>query len=99
MSLEDLAIVVWIDPDALDRPQKRLLETITSRNSRLPLAFPIRSLQLSLPYASTVTEDTLQEKMLASTKESPIIIPISLARSSLGWTEFDIAGEERSVHD
>lgn len=99
MSLEDLAIVVWIDPEAINRPQKRLLETLTNRNSRLPLAFPIRTLQLSLPYASTVTEDTMQERLLASTREHPVIIPISLARSSLGWTEFDIAGDERTTRD
>lgn len=99
MNLDEPAVIVWISEEALNKPQKRLLETLTSRNSRLPLAFSVRTLQMSVPYATTADEETLQDSLLRSSKDNPVIIPISLARSSLGWTEFDIAGDERSVHD
>ena len=90
LSESDLAVVVWMNPESPGRPQKRLLETLTSRESTAPLALPIRSLTLSLPNPIPATEDTLQERILTSSKEEPLIIPLTLARSHLGWTEFDI---------
>lgn len=91
---EDLAVLVWIEPEALNRPQKRLLETITARNSTLPLALPIRSLRLSLSKAVLAEESTLQENILASSQNCPVIVPVPLAKSALGWTEFDITEEK-----
>lgn len=90
----DLAVLVWMNPEAVNKPQKRLLETLTNRNSIAPLALPIRSLQLSLPNPIPATADTLQERILTSSKSEPLIIPLPLAKSHLGWTEFDIQNPE-----
>lgn len=98
MDLDEPAVIVWIGKEALNKPQKRLLETLTARDSRLPLAFSVRTLQTSVPYATTADEETLQDSLVRSSKDNPVIIPISLARSSLGWTEFDIAGQGRTSY-
>ena len=90
MTDSELAVLVWMNPEAATKPQKRLLETLTNRNSLTPLALPIRSLQLSLPNPVPATEASLQDRILSSSKEEPIIVPLSLAKSHLGWTEFEI---------
>lgn len=86
----DLAILVWINPEIKKNPQRRLLETVTSKESNLPMIFPIKFLQSSIPGAVLVTNKNLQIKILSSTEQNPLIISLPLARKHLGWTEFDV---------
>ena len=86
----ELAVLVWFNSGRLNRPNSRLLETLTDYSSPHPMAFPIRSLQLSLPEPHPATESDLQERLLASTKQVPVIVPIPIARKALGWDEFYI---------
>lgn len=96
MSDHDAAVVVWLNPEVPNRPQKRLLETLTAPDSLVPLAFPIRSLRLTVTSARVAASSTLQDLILTSTKENPILVPVSLARSELGWTEFDFITPEEA---
>jgi len=41
---DELAIVVWRNPDSRKSSQARFLETMTSEDSEFPMAFPIKSL-------------------------------------------------------
>lgn len=84
----ELAVVVWLNPDHAKRPQARLLETLISHYSSNPMAFPIRSLQTTLPNPVIAYPETLAEQILRSSKEDPLIIPLPLARSELGWEDF-----------
>lgn len=87
---EQFAIVIWMNPEAQERPQTRLLETITAKNNKIPVAFPIRILQLSLSKALLVSNETILDHIMSSSRENPLIVPLSVAAESLGWTEFDI---------
>lgn len=87
---EDLGIVLWINPEFDQKPKKRLLETITSSYSNNPMAFPIKHLQKTIPLATVVDENTLSEGIFASTQEKPLIVPLPVAKSVLGWAEFYI---------
>lgn len=85
---KDLAVVVWLNPNHATRPQTRLLETITSRYSNNPMAFPTRSLQLTLKNPTIATVDNIADGLLAATQDTPLIVPLPLAREELGWTDF-----------
>lgn len=87
-SESDLAVVIWLNPGKFDRPQARLLETLTDRSSPHPMAFPIRSLQVSLPNPHVATAEDIQERIMSSTRENPVITPLTLARDELGWVDF-----------
>lgn len=90
----DLAVLVWMNPEAVNKPQKRLLETLTARDSLNPLALPLRSLQLTIPNPVPASEKDLADRLLTSSKSEPLIIPLPLAKSHLGWTDFDIQTHE-----
>jgi hypothetical protein len=92
-SASDLAVLVWLNPKYRERSQKRLLETVTSKENSYPIAFPIKSLQFSLKEHALATEDNLHTIVLSSTQQNPVIIPIPLAESALGWTDFYIPSE------
>lgn len=87
-SESDLAVVIWLNPEKYERPQARLLETLTDRSSTDPMAFPIRSLQLTLPNPHIATETDIQDRILSSTRDDPVIVPLPLAITELGWTDF-----------
>ena len=86
----ELAVLVWINPDIKKNPQKRLLETITAKDSNLPMIFPIKFLQASVPGAVLVNNKNFHSKILSSTEQNPLIISIPLAYKHLGWEDFDV---------
>lgn len=93
---KDLVIAVWANPKKRKgRPNARLLETMTSDKSSYPLAFPLETLQKiqSWMYCLVATTSIEAELYLTpehSSRENPILIPISLAKSYLGWQDFYI---------
>lgn len=87
-SEEELAIVVWINPEFDQKPKKRLLETITSNYSNNPMAFPIKHIQKTIPLSTLVDSSTLSAEIFDSTQEKPLIVPLPVAESILGWAEF-----------
>lgn len=81
-------VVVWLNPNHTGRPQSRLLEAIVSDSSGDPIAFPIRSLQLTMRDAILPTSADIEGRIMSSTKENPLIIPVPMAREWLGWDDF-----------
>lgn len=91
--MNDLAVIVWLNPEAVVRPQKRLLETLTTYDGKNPVAFSLDSLKSALKNFEIATEETIQNKIMKSTKDFPLVVPLPLAISALGWTEFHIIEE------
>lgn len=98
-SEDQLVIAVWVNPKrANKRSQARLLETLTSEKSPIPIAFPLETLQtieswMYSPVAKSV-EDV--DKLLVvdkTSREKPLLVPLSIARSYLGWDNFYIPSE------
>lgn len=89
-NIENMAVVVWLNPDFTPNSQKRLLETIFSQESTDPIAFPVDILKTRLPEAIFATEEDLHTKIFESSEQNPIILPVSVATSVLGWVDFHI---------
>lgn len=91
---EDLVIAVWANPKKQKgRPNARTLETLISEASAHPIAMSLSSLKSiqswkSCPVATTSIEIDFLLTPEISNRENPILIPISLAKSYLGWQEF-----------
>lgn len=88
----ELAVVVWMNPEHLTKPQSRLLLTMTDQSSPNPMAFPIRSLRATPAFSGcpVSTDSSVAEDIADSTPERPSIVPIPVARDHLGWDEFFI---------
>ena len=93
---EELAVVVWINPKAKKSRQSRALETMTSENSRFPMAFPIRSLTKNRSWKNAQLAKT-QEDVFSfiplSERSRPVLIPLGVAKEALGWNDFYIPSE------
>jgi hypothetical protein len=93
-SSEDLVVAVWANPKKQKgRPNARTLETLISESSIHPIAMSLASLKaiqswMSCPVATTSIEIDFLLTPEISNRENPILIPISLAKSYLGWQEF-----------
>jgi hypothetical protein len=89
-SESDLALLVWLNPDFETKKQSRLLMTMTDYSSIHPMAFPINLLRTNQIFARCPLADleNISDLIFASSAEHPVIIPLSLARSKLGWEEF-----------
>lgn len=91
---EDLVVAVWANPrKQKGRPNARTLETLISEASTHPIAMSLASLKAihswkSCPVATTSIEIDFLLTPEISSRENPILIPISLAKSYLGWQEF-----------
>jgi hypothetical protein len=102
-SESELVIAIWTNPmRAKARPNARLLETLTSEKSTFPIAFPLEKLQTitSWMYCVVVRDSHEVDSALAAgtaTREKPLLVPLSLARSYLGWEEFYIPTEYTDV--
>lgn len=90
----DLVVAVWANPKKQKgRPNARTFETLISEASSHPIAMSLSALKLiqswmSCPVATTsVDVDKLLTPEL-SNRENPVLIPLSLAKSYLGWQEF-----------
>jgi hypothetical protein len=93
---DELAIVIWINPKTKQSNQSRLLETMTAENSTLPMAFPIKSLIADRNWqnASLIrSKDDVFELVLTSERSKPLIVPLPIAKASLGWEDFYIPTE------
>lgn len=93
---DDFVVVIWANTSS---EGGRPFETMTKANSRLPVAWRLSYLQgkfsAALPSAHLVfSEADLRSWMspplyVTSTRQSPLLLPLSLARSVLGWQDFD----------
>jgi hypothetical protein len=95
-SEEELAIVVWVNPKNKNSRQSRALETMTSENSRYPMAFPIKSLTSNRSWSKATLARTNEEvfELIQKTERTcPLLIPLSLAKTALGWENFYIPTE------
>lgn len=91
-----LAVVVWKNPKSKTSKKSRSLETMTSDNSVYPMAFPIELLgeNPSWARARLVKDDeTFFMLIFEATKSAPLIVPLPVAESTLGWDNFYIATE------
>lgn len=99
----DYGVIVWANPRAALAPRSRFLVAVTGTRTGRPLARPIPSL-LREPStrgcAVMLSGDDVQYwftpdahgHALAS-EARPVIVPVPLARSQLGWELFEFAGE------
>lgn len=93
-SEQEMVVAIWFNPKKKKaRPNARLLETLTSHKSRHPLAFPLSILSKIAPWMSYPVARDQKEVDKAiyeglATKESPILVPLPLARQHFGWEEF-----------
>ena len=91
---EDLVVAVWANPKKQKgRPNARRLETLISDASIHPVAMPLASLKKnkSWMHCSVATTSLDVDKFLTpelSSRENPILIPLPLAKSYLGWKNF-----------
>lgn len=90
----DLVVAVWANPKKQKgRPNARTFETLISEESNHPVAMPLASLKViqswkKCPVATTSIEVDLLITPELSNRENPILVPLSLAKSYLGWQEF-----------
>ena len=95
-SESEMVVAIWFNPKKKKaRPNARLLETLTSHKSRLPLAFPLPVLSkiepwLSYPVAKNSKEVDKAVYEGLATNESPLLVPLALAKEHFGWEEFYI---------
>jgi hypothetical protein len=95
-SEEDLAIVVWVNPKSKSNRQSRALETMTSETSSFPMAFPLKSLTSNRSWRNATIAHTKEEvfELIQKTERTrPLLIPLSVAKTALGWEEFYIPSE------
>ena len=97
---DDLVVVVWANLSDKSDFRGRPFETLTKSNSRKPLAWRLSYLQGKysglLPSAYLVLDESDLRSWMSpplygsSSREKPLLVPLSLARSVLGWHEFDV---------
>jgi hypothetical protein len=94
-SPDDRVIVVWMNPDHSRKPQSRLLVTLTSSKTGLPLAFSSISMRNSPIFHEICpsSPSSLLDDLVTSTPAKPALIPTILAEIQLGWTDFTPAEE------
>jgi hypothetical protein len=95
-SESELAVVVWMNPRKNTARQARYLETMTAENSPLPMVFPIKALRADRAWEKAkIALDgvDLTNKIMKSSRMEPIIVPIPLAKSYLGWDDFYVPSE------
>lgn len=98
----ELSVVVWLNPRKQGAKQAKSLETMTSENSSLPMAFPTKSLLHNRAWINSILAshvDDVYAFLPKSSRKSPIIVPLSIARSALGWEDFYIPAEYTEKFD
>lgn len=88
---DDYALLVWLNPDRTPENRARLLQTVSSPRTGLPLAYQRRILLMTLGKAVQGHATILTEQLLASTSEAPVVVPLHMAASHLGWTEYSFS--------
>lgn len=92
----DLAVVVWRNPQKTRANQVRYLETMTSETSPLPMVFPIDALKADRAWktAKIARNSTdLMNQIHSTNRNTPLIVPLPLAKSFFGWEDFFIPSE------
>jgi hypothetical protein len=98
-SEEELVVAVWTNPrKGSKNPQARALETLTSEKSSYPIAFPLDTLQkipswMFCPVAKTGEDIDKWLTPEGATRQNPLLVPVILAKSHLGWDSFYIPTE------
>lgn len=95
-SESDLGVVVWVNPRQKTAKQARFLETMTSEDSTLPMAFPLHALvtHRSWKNATLVKSSGEIYKALFSTERSrPLLVPLPIAKEAFDWSDFYIPTE------
>ena len=100
---DDFVVVIWANTQS---EGGRPFETMTKSNSRLPVAWRLSFLQGkysgALPNAHLIfSEADLRSWMspplyVTSSRDFPLLLPVSLAREVLGWQDFDFWLEDGS---
>ena len=101
-SEEDLAVVIWSNPKISKRPQSRRLETMTSPRSSYQMAFPISHLTAHHAWKKfkvVKSSEDIDSLIGATSRQAPILVPLPLAKSYLGWDEFYIPTEYTNIGD
>lgn len=92
----ELAIVVWMNPRKQGESQAKPLETLSAETSSLPMCFPITSLRSNRTWSSAFIASSDNDVFFLlpkSARTRPIIVPLPIARSALGWEDFYIPTE------
>jgi len=86
----DLGLLVWMNPEHKKKPQSRLLQTMTDHSSIHPMAFPINLLRRNqmFQHCPLLTEENINQLLFFASEETPVIIPLPIARLKLGWEDF-----------
>ena len=95
-SEDELAIAVWLNPNQRKARQARVFETMTAESSPHPMAFPIASLKSRKEWEGAIYVYSRQQFLDAfsdSSRGKPLVIPLSVARDSLGLEAFYIPTE------
>lgn len=90
----DYAVTVWFNKPNPRRPRARKLSTITVPNSTLPLARPLEKLEADPAYADSVLAESVEEARRVldeAVAEQTILLPVVVARSVLGWAQYDFS--------
>jgi len=93
---QELAIVIWRNPKTNSSRQSRFLETMTSENSRFPMAFPLESLVRNKNWSQATKvsdKETLYDLISDTERSRPLIVPLPVAREAFGWEDFYIPTE------
>ena len=92
----DLAVVVWKNPKKSKKPQSRFLETMSAPNSNYPMAFPLVFLKTNYAWKDAKHANSFDEfnkYIEKSSRETPVILDLTLAGHTLGWIDFYIPDE------
>lgn len=93
---DELAVVIWRNPKTKTSRQSRSLETMTSENSSLPMAFPIKALSRNKSWQQATIvrdKDALYARIADTERSKPLIVPLPVAKAALGWEDFYIPTE------
>ena len=98
-----LVVAVWFNSKkSSSRPNARRLETFTTSSSYHPIAFPLETLRESkswmyCPVAKDSSDLNFMLEPGQATKDKPVLVPLTLAKSHLGWQDFYIPSEYTEI--
>lgn len=93
---EELAVVVWVNPKHSSSKQARFLETMTTDDSTLPMAFPLRHLLTNRSWRNAVLAHSgaeVFETLQQSRRTKPLVVPLKVATEAFGWEDFYVPTE------
>jgi hypothetical protein len=93
---EELAVVVWVNPKHSSSKQARFLETMTTDDSTLPMAFPVKYLLRNRSWKNAIlahSEAEVFRTLQESRRTKPLLIPLKVATEAFGWENFYIPTE------